>query len=111
MSAVEQITSMAQAGVDYAANLAMYIQAQTGSVCGYVEARMTAAEQRSLFGRYLGKGVICIDGAHEMISMRVKVGFGFDCEYRKTATFRDLVFGKRDGEDNDRLFESVYHNH
>jgi hypothetical protein len=77
--------------VDHAAIVAMFLQEAAGSIFGRFEARMTAADQRALFGKFLGKGVICIDGKAETVSMRVKVCFGLDCDYRGTIPFRALA--------------------
>lgn len=87
---IDRIVSMDTQRVDFVAQLALFLQEKTGSVCGCWEDYMRAADQRALFGRYLGKGIICIDGDKETISMRVKVGFGQDYDYRKTTRFADL---------------------
>lgn len=67
---------------DYAAALALFLLEKTGSVWGVWSGRMTAAEQRGLFGQYLGKGRIIIDGERETICNRVKVCFGHDYDDR-----------------------------
>jgi hypothetical protein len=66
--------------MDYAANLAFFLLEKTGTVFGRWNGRMAAAEQRALFGRFLGKGKIWIDGANETIEHHVKVCFGLDGE-------------------------------
>lgn len=76
--------------IDYAAELAFFLLEQTGSVCGKWEGRMSAAEQRALFGRFLGKGVIEIDGTEETLRNRVSVCYGMDWDYRNTTRFRQL---------------------
>lgn len=73
-----------------AENLAALLVEKTGSVWGEYRAKMTAAEQRELFGRYLGKGLICIDGEKETVSNRVVVAFGADYDYREVTSWRDL---------------------
>lgn len=75
---------------DYAANLAMFLLAETNTVCGLWRGRMTAIEQRILFGRYLGKGMLVIDGANERVKMIVKVCFGLDHDTRHDIAWRDL---------------------
>jgi hypothetical protein len=75
---------------DYAANLASFLQEKTGSVCGRWRGRMTASQQRDLFGRFLGKGLLVIDGANERIHMIVKVCFGADFDMREDVSWRDL---------------------
>ncbi|MCG6489740.1 hypothetical protein K6U37_12350 [Vibrio parahaemolyticus] len=72
--------------IDYAANLALFLLEKTGSVMGEFKGRMTAKEQRELFGRFIGKGRIIINGAEETICNRIKVCFGFD--------FNDINFVK-----------------
>lgn len=76
--------------MDYAANLAIYLQAKTGSVCGQTAEKMPAKTQRSLFGRFLGKGTIIIDGSREIICNRVKVAFGMDWDDRNVTPWRNL---------------------
>lgn len=63
---------------DYSANLALFLLGKTGSIFGRYSAHMTAAEQRELFGRFLGRGLIIIDGCHETIRHRVRVCFCLD---------------------------------
>lgn len=81
---------MTQASTDYAANLAFFLAEKTGTVLGAWAGRMTAAEQRALFGRFIGKGRIVIDGTQETICNRVKVCFGLDYDDRKITAWRDL---------------------
>jgi hypothetical protein len=80
----------AGAAPDYAANLAAFLQAETGSVCGRWNGRMSASEQRALFGRYLGKGTLAIDGARETLEHWVKVAFGLDVDCTAGFHWRDL---------------------
>ncbi len=76
--------------MDYAANVAFFLQEKTGSVLGQWKGKMSAAEQRSLLGRFLGKGMIVIDGAQESICNRVKVCFGLDYDDRNVTKFSAL---------------------
>lgn len=76
--------------MDYAANLAQFLLEKTGSVFGYWRGKMSAADQRKLFGRFIGKGMICIDGEQETICNRVKVGFGHDWDDRNVTAWRNL---------------------
>lgn len=66
--------------MDYAANLAIFLTERTGSCLKTWSGHLRAAEQRALFGRFLGKGKLWIDGAHETIEHHVKVCFGTDTE-------------------------------
>lgn len=61
-------------------NLAAFLQDKCGSVLRIWKGKLTAKEQRELFGVYLGKGSIIIDGGHETIVHSVKVCFGLDYE-------------------------------
>lgn len=76
--------------MDYAANLALFLIEKTGSVLKRWSGRMPAAEQRALFGRYIGKGRIVIDGTKETIANLVTCGFGQDYDYRNETNWRDL---------------------
>ncbi len=63
---------------DYAANLALFLTERTGSCFNRWKGRLPAAEQRALFGQFLGKGTLEIDGAAETLVHWVAVGFGQD---------------------------------
>jgi hypothetical protein len=76
--------------MDYAANLALFLQEKTGSIYGQVSVKMPAKEQRALFGRYLGKGQIVIDGSTETVLNRVKVAFGMDWDDRNVVSWKNL---------------------
>jgi hypothetical protein len=76
--------------MDYAANLALFLLEKTGSVFGNFCAKMTASDQRALFGRVLGKGTIVVDGTAETICNRVKVCFGLDSDDRNVTAWRAL---------------------
>lgn len=75
---------------DYASNLAMFLQEKKGSIFGRWSGKMTADEQRKLFGRYIGKGTIVIDGQNETVHNQVSVGFGQDWDDRNITAWRDL---------------------
>lgn len=76
--------------IDYAANLAFFLLEKTGSVLGKCAVRLNAAEQRALFGRFIGKGQIVIDGTAETICNRVKVCFGLDYDDRNVTRWAAL---------------------
>lgn len=76
--------------MDYAANLAFFLLEKTGTVFGRFAGKMTANEQRALFGRVIGKGRIVIDGAEETISNLVLVCFGQDYDYRNVTKWSAL---------------------
>ena len=76
--------------MDYASNLALFLLEKTGSVLGRFSERMKAADQRALFGRYIGKGRIVIDGTQETIANQVTVGFGQDYDYRNVTKWGAL---------------------
>lgn len=88
-----QLTDLTQSNsltADYAANLAFFLLEKTGSVFGFWKGRLSAAEQRALFGRFIGKGKIVIDGEVETICNRVKVCFGLDWDDRNVTEWRAL---------------------
>ncbi|AZQ13309.1 hypothetical protein [Shewanella khirikhana] len=74
----------------HAAALALFLLEQTGSVFGVWSGWMTAKAQRELFGQFLGKGIIIIDGERETICNRVKVCFGLDYDDRNVRQWRAL---------------------
>ena len=76
--------------VDYAANLALWLIEKRGTTLATWGTRMTADQQRALFGRVLGKGTIVVDGERETICNRVSVCFGLDWDDRKVTAWRDL---------------------
>lgn len=88
--AIASVSEYATPACDRAAFLALVLTEATGTPNGYIESRMTADEQRAIFGRYLGKGIIQIDGERAEISMRVKVCFGTDYDERNITHWRDL---------------------
>lgn len=66
--------------MDRAASLALFLTEKKGTPLATWSGHMAAAEQRALFGRFLGKGKLWIDGTAETIEHHKKVGFGFDSE-------------------------------
>lgn len=76
--------------LDHAANLAIFLTEKTGSCLKTWAGKLTAAEQRALFGRFIGKGTIVVDGTAETICNRVKVCFGLDCDDRNVTAWRAL---------------------
>lgn len=76
--------------MDYAANLAIFLLEKTGTVFGTWAGRMTAAEQRALFGRFLGKGKLVINGSEERLAHVAKRCFGLDYEVTADLPWREL---------------------
>ena len=76
--------------MDYASNLALFLLEKNNSIYSVWKGKMTAKEQRSLFGRFIGKGLIVIDGNNETICNRVKVCFGLDYDDRNTIEWKNL---------------------
>lgn len=72
------------------ANLASFLMEQKGSVLATWRGRLSAKQQRELFGMFLGKGNITIDGTKETIQHTVKTGFGADWEHTYEGTFNTL---------------------
>jgi hypothetical protein len=76
--------------VDKHTALAFFLLKETGSVCGVWRGTMSAKDQRALFGRFLGKGTLIINGETERVKMIVKVCFGTDFDTRADIAWRDL---------------------
>jgi len=81
--------------IDFAANLAFFLLEQTGSIIGQWSGKMSAAQQRELMGRFIGKGKIIINGNDETVRNRVKVCFGQDYEDRNVISFAELAQDQR----------------
>ena len=75
---------------DRPALLALFLTERTGSCIKTWSGRMPAAQQRALFGVYLGKGRLWIDGAAETVEHHVSVCFGLDTECTARLSWRDL---------------------
>jgi len=76
--------------MDYAANLAIFLTERKGSCFATWSGRMPAVEQRALFGRFLGKGTLWIDGTAETIEHYRKVCFGLDSDCTANLKWRAL---------------------
>lgn len=59
-------------------NITMFLLVNTGSIFGIWSGRMTAKKQRALFGHYMGKGTIKINGSTDTITHVIKVAYGQD---------------------------------
>ncbi len=78
---------------DFAANLAFFLLDRAGSVCGKWSGRMRAKEQRTLFGQFLGKGWLTINGGDETVRHSVQTCFGLDSTTTARGTWGDLCRG------------------
>lgn len=76
--------------MQYTSNLALFLLEHTGSIYGVWQGHMPATKQRKLFGRFLGKGTLVIDGNNETLRMYVKVCFGLDYDARHLLAWREL---------------------
>ena len=74
-----------------AANMAFFLLEKTGSVLGTWTGRLTAKEQRAMFGVFIGKGKLLIDGTAETIEHSVKVCFGLDSDVTFSARWDDVA--------------------
>lgn len=63
---------------DAASNMSLFLLEKTGSVNGVWKGKLPAKEQREMFGQFLGKGKITINGATETLCHTIKVCFGLD---------------------------------
>jgi hypothetical protein len=79
------------AKVDRAAAMAFFLMDQGVGIFGKWIGRMNAKDQRALFGQYLGKGEIIIDGEQEAVKMRVSIAFGQDWDYPVFLWWNELV--------------------
>lgn len=75
---------------DFSANLAHFLTINADGCCGHWEGQMKAKDQKALFGRFLGKGRLVIDGATEQVRMVVSVCFGQDWDVRFRSSWTDL---------------------
>ena len=73
---------------DAATNMSMFLLEKTGSVCGVWKGKLPATEQRKMFGQFLGRGKLTIDGQTESLRHTIKVCFGqdYDVTYDKKWT-------------------------
>jgi hypothetical protein len=74
------------AETDRAAAMAIFLLDNTDSIYGCWAGNMKAADQRILFGRFVGKGLIIISGDTETVGHSVSICFG---------TMRDTVWSAR----------------
>ena len=73
-----------------AEKIAAFLMNQMGSVLATWKGKMTAAQQREMFGKTIGKGTIVINGEEETISNLVSVCFGQDYDYRNVTKWSAL---------------------
>jgi len=71
-------------------NLAFFLLDKTGSIVKHWNGHLLAKEQRNLFGTFLGKGNIFINGADETIQHSVKVCFGTDWDVNFNKKWSEL---------------------
>lgn len=89
---------------DYAAKIAFFLLDRTGSIWGTFKGTLSKKEQLGLFGRYIGKGQIVIDGLHETVCNRVKVCFGMDWDDRNWTQFAEFSNQELPGVKKKRRF-------
>jgi len=87
---IQRPYTMPVTGTDAAGNLALFLTENTGSCMGRWAGHMKANDQRALFGRFIGKGRLVIDGSIERLMMFVSVCFGTDWDMREDIAWRDL---------------------
>lgn len=75
---------------DRPAGLAFFLQENVGSIFRCWSGKMKAKDQRALFGRNIGKGLIYIDGASEVVTMTVSVCFGTMRDIRFKSSWSDI---------------------
>jgi len=57
------------------ANMRNHVILVTGNINAVWQGRLTAAQQRDMYGMYLGKGLITIDTRERLLVHTVRVGF------------------------------------
>ena len=77
-------------GDDPASNMAIFLTLTIGTCLSDWHGHMRAIDQRRLFGRFLGKGLIHIDGRNEMLYHVRKVCFGLDWDITHSIPWREL---------------------
>lgn len=75
---------------DYAAAMALFLLESKGNVFAIWKGHMPASQQRQLFGKFLGKGTIYIDGTEETVEHCKKVCFGYDSAITASLKWREL---------------------
>ncbi len=75
-----------------AENMGFFLLEKTGTIYGYWYGHMPAKQQRELFGMFLGKGTIHMNGAKETLVHSKTVCFGTDFEwtFHKKWVFLDV---------------------
>jgi hypothetical protein len=77
-------------GNDAAGNMAVFLLEKTGSIFGKWSGRLSAADQRKLFGKFIGKGILVINGENETVNHEVSVCFGTMYDIVSTDHWREL---------------------
>lgn len=67
---------------DIAARVCMFLTRESGGKNTTWGGKLAPAQQRALFGTYLGRGQFLIDGVQETVTMSVQVCFGTDSMQR-----------------------------
>lgn len=75
---------------ELAAKLGLFLVARTGNRVGKWSGTLLAAEQRALFGRFIGKGMLTIDGTRERIKHSVTQSFGMRREVTRDLRWTEL---------------------
>ena len=78
------------AASDTSAALAFFLVEQGKPVYGMWTGKLSSADQRTLFGSFIGKGRIVIDGGNEKIHHLVTIAFGQDAEYDFTRKWEHI---------------------
>lgn len=73
------------------ANMALFLLEKTGSIYGTYRGTLPASVQRAMFGTFLGKGRLTIDGSTETLTHTVKRCFGQDYEQTFDRQWRALT--------------------
>jgi hypothetical protein len=67
---------------DVAARLSLFLTGEVGSTFGTWKGRLSAAQQRALFGKVIGKGLLYVDGNQLTVTHVWTVCFGSDFDQK-----------------------------
>jgi hypothetical protein len=82
-------------GRDPAANMAFFLLVNQGSIYSHWAGHMLAGDQRLLFGQFLGKGLVEINGETELLEHTKKIAFGLDWDVTFEKHWRELPMMKK----------------
>lgn len=76
--------------MDRIKTLENFLLDKTHSQYGLWRGKLTAKEQRDLFGKYMGRGKFWIDGSDQTLVMTTRVAYGHDSQETVILRWTDL---------------------